>query len=94
MNTKRKGTKAERRAKKILEKAGYMVIRSAGSLGCFDSVALGSWGSVRLIQVKKDKPITEEERENLNIMAKEYKKFSVEYWFFPKGAREPIITVF
>jgi len=94
MDTKRKGIRAERKAKRILEKAGYLVIRSAASLGYFDLVALGKWGSVRLIQVKKDKQITKEERETLGLLAKEFKNFSVECWFFPKRSREPVITVF
>lgn len=56
MNRKRKGTYYERKARKILESQDYYVIRSAGSLGLFDLVAIHkSTGEVRLIQVKSGK---------------------------------------
>ena len=40
MNNKRRGSDFERRVKKELEKHGYLVIKSGGSLGAFDLVAI------------------------------------------------------
>jgi len=94
MSTKRKGIRAERRAKRILEQTGYLVIRSSASLGPFDLVAIGPHGSLRLIQVKKGKQLNSAEREALLELASRFKNASVEYWFFPEGSNEPIITVF
>ncbi|RKX61380.1 MAG: hypothetical protein DRP29_00605 [Thermodesulfobacteriota bacterium] len=94
MNTKRKGIEAERRAKKILEQAGYLVIRSSASLGPFDLVAIGTHGTLRLIQVKKGTQATRAEREALAELASKFKNASVEYWFFPEKSKEPVITVF
>lgn len=48
-----RGADAERRAVEHLERVGYTVIRSAGSHGPVDLVAVGPTG-VRLIQVKRD----------------------------------------
>ena len=94
MSTKRKGIRAERLAKKMLEKAGYLVVRSSASLGPFDIIAIGPHGSLRLIQVKKGTQATRAEREALAELASKFKNASVEYWFFPEGSREPVITVF
>jgi len=94
MNTKEKGARAERLARKMLEKVGYIVIRSARSEGPFDLVAIGPHGSTRLIQVKKDKPAEKSEREELAELASKLKNASVEYWFFPEKSKEPVITVF
>lgn len=49
----RRGRSAEYRAARDLERAGYVVIRSAGSHTPVDLVAIGPAG-VRLIQVKVD----------------------------------------
>lgn len=50
----RRGYLAERRAAKVLERAGYVVARTAGSHSPFDVVAVNPNG-VRLIQVKRVK---------------------------------------
>ena len=50
----RRGYLAERKAAKVLEQAGYVVARTAGSHSPFDVVAVGPNG-VRLIQVKRVK---------------------------------------
>ena len=55
------GTKYEYRAKKELEKEGYLVIRSAGSHSPFDLVALGAL-EVNFIQIKKVSEKKEAER--------------------------------
>ncbi len=41
MNCKAKGTRAELRAMRILEAAGYVCTRASASLGLFDIVAIG-----------------------------------------------------
>jgi Holliday junction resolvase len=51
VNTKRKGTRAERRAIRILEAFGSVCTKAGGSLGLFDVIAIGP-ANVRLIQVK------------------------------------------
>ena len=48
------GRRVEYRIKKLLEEHGYQVIRSAGSHGQWDLIAIKA-GHVRLIQVKKGK---------------------------------------
>ena len=40
MNAKTKGNRRERQARRILELAGYHVVKAGGSLGVFDLVAL------------------------------------------------------
>jgi hypothetical protein len=55
MNTKRKGTRAEHRAMRILEAAGYVCTRAGASLGLFDVIAIGP-NDVRLLQVKAREP--------------------------------------
>ena len=51
MNSKAKGTRAERRAIRILETAGYICTKAGGSLGLFDVIAIGRV-DVRAVQVK------------------------------------------
>ncbi|SHF60874.1 holliday junction resolvase [Desulfofundulus australicus DSM 11792] len=50
----RRGYLAERKAVKVLEAAGYVVARTAGSHSPFDVVAVNTNG-IRLIQVKRVK---------------------------------------
>lgn len=50
----RRGFLIERRAVKVLEQAGYVVARTAGSHSPFDVIAINANG-VRLIQVKRVK---------------------------------------
>ena len=52
MTNYRNGARIEYKAKAELEKDGYYVIRSAGSHGVFDLVAIG-FGKLRLIQLKR-----------------------------------------
>lgn len=51
MKTYAKGYRAERELRKKFEKAGFIVIRSAGSKQLWDLVVIGRLG-LRLIQVK------------------------------------------
>ncbi len=49
--SKRKGTRAEHRSRRLLEAAGFSVTRAAGSLGEFDLVGVNGSCFV-LVQVK------------------------------------------
>lgn len=42
MNTKKKGSRNERRSIEIFEAAGYTCVKAGASLGVFDIVAIGS----------------------------------------------------
>lgn len=59
INTKAKGSRRERQAKKELEAQGYMVIKAGGSLGLFDLIAIPPLDTglehIKLIQVKGSK---------------------------------------
>jgi len=91
MNAKRKGSRNERRAIKILEAAGYHCTRAAGSLGIFDIVAVSRQG-VRLIQVKTNRPPCPAERETIELFDGIPENASKEVWIFQDYARRPIIT--
>jgi len=63
MNTKAKGSRNEHRSIRLLEAAGYEVIRAAASKGPFDLWGIGSKDIV-LVQVKtRDWPSTVEMEE-------------------------------
>lgn len=51
INTKKKGRRAEWRARSELRRAGYVVVLSEGSLGAFDLIALRD-SEIRLLQIK------------------------------------------
>ena len=53
--SKRKGTRAEHRSRRLLEAAGFSVTRAAGSLGEFDLVGVNGSCFV-LVQVKCNRP--------------------------------------
>jgi Holliday junction resolvase len=91
MNTKRKGSRAEHRAMKILESSGYSCTRAAASLGVFDVVAIGA-RDVRLIQVKSGDrcQISPTEREAIRTFVAPI-NVSREIWKFHDGVRSPII---
>jgi len=74
MNAKRKGWRREDQARKQLEKEGYYVTRSGGSLGLWDLVAIrrdaalrlaGPTFLFRLVQVKSNRPPSRKEMERL-----------------------------
>lgn len=90
MNNKRKGTRTEHRARRILEAAGYYVTRAGGSLGLFDLVAIGPI-DIRLVQVKSGSAylsgIEREQISGLQVPA----NVTREAWRFPDRARAPLI---
>lgn len=64
-----KGAKEENKLKKYLEKKGYYVMRSAGSKGPADLIAIDpETRKIRVIQVKKQKDL------NASEINKAYKK--------------------
>jgi Holliday junction resolvase len=91
MNTKAKGSRREREARKILELAGYFVVKAGGSLGCWDLVALGPAGA-RLVQVKSNEKPRPAERERLELFPR-LSYCSKELWVFYDYQREPAIEL-
>jgi len=90
MNGKAKGTRAEHRAMRILEAAGYVCTRAGASLGLFDVIAVGP-ADVRLVQVKAgSKYLSAIEREQIVGLAVPA-NVSRECWRFPDRARAPLI---
>jgi len=89
MNTKAKGNRRERQAKKILEAEGYLVTKAGGSLGAFDLVALtmgekcANLNLVKCIQVKSNRKPGKEEMKQLYSVTKQLHKIvSCEVWIF------------
>lgn len=88
-HAKAKGARRERKARRILEAAGYYVVKSGGSLGMFDLVALGP-KDVRLIQVKSNRrpgPVEQEALEQFPCPSYARK----EIWVFYDYGRTPAI---
>jgi Holliday junction resolvase len=89
-NAKAKGSRAERRAIRLLEAAGYCCTKAGASLGLFDIIALGAV-DIRCIQVKSGtKYASSVEREQMQLM-RVPSNCSIEVWRFPDRCREPII---
>jgi Holliday junction resolvase len=90
MNTKAKGSRAERRAMRILEAAGYVCTKAGASLGLFDVVAIGPM-DVRLVQVKSGgEYLSGVEREQITALQVPA-NCSREAWRFPDRCRQPLI---
>ena len=92
MNAKRKGWRREDQARKQLEKEGYYVTRSGGSLGAWDLVAIRrSWTAplgtvaplVRLVQVKSNRPPPRKEMKVLRAFDTFNDNISREVWIYP-----------
>jgi hypothetical protein len=54
LNAKAKGTRAEHKSRRLLEAAGYRMVRSGGSLGEWDLVGCSTTGWV-VVQVKTNR---------------------------------------
>ena len=90
MNAKAKGSRAERRAIRILEAAGYACTRAGGSFGLFDVVAVGP-NDVRLIQVKAGgSHVSAFERNQIQALPVPA-NVTREAWRFPDRCRAPLI---
>jgi len=88
---KRKGNRLEQKTIAKLSAAGYLCIRSAGSQGPFDVLALSPLG-IRCIQVKSNDWPRPEEREGLRMAAFGLPSNArIECWRWNDNAREPII---
>ncbi len=90
MNAKRKGTRAEHKAIKAHEAAGYVCTRAGGSLGAFDVIALGP-DDVKAIQVKSGQQrLSRTEREQITTLQL-CSLVSRECWVYRDRARSPRI---
>lgn len=88
LNTKRKGTRAERRAIRLLEAAGYLCTKAGGSLGLFDVIAIGAV-DVKAVQVKSGgEYLSAIEREQIAALVVPA-NVSRECWRFPDRCRAP-----
>lgn len=68
-NPKAKGARFERKSKALLESQGFMVVKSGGSLGEADLIAIRS-GEVQLVQVKSGtNRMTKKEKASLAKLA-------------------------
>jgi Holliday junction resolvase-like predicted endonuclease len=92
MNRKRKGTRKERQVKEMLERNGAFVVRSAGSFGPFDLVAL--WPDrVLLVQVKAGKgPSDREMQEMTSVLPTTSYTLSKQVWIFRAREKNPHIV--
>lgn len=68
----RKGANFERRVRRELESKGAFVVRSAGSKGVFDLLAVFPVGTVWGVQCKKTKRISESEVRRMLEVAEKY----------------------
>jgi hypothetical protein len=64
INAKKKGARNELKTRDWLEKRGYKVTKSGGSLGEFDLVAI-NWEKILLIQVKSNRNASPKERKSI-----------------------------
>lgn len=89
-NAKAKGTRAELRAVRILERAGYNCTKAGGSLGMFDVIGIGAQ-DIRCLQVKAGgEYCSKVERELMRECARP-PNMSVEIWRFPDRCKDPLI---
>lgn len=90
MNGKAKGSRAERKAIRLLEASGYVCTKAGGSLGLFDVIAIGA-ADVRCCQVKSgSKYCSHTEREQIQLLPVPI-NVSKEIWRFPDYCRAPIV---
>ena len=90
MNNYRRGREREYQTQRLLEKAGYATMRSAGSHSPIDIVAFNPNG-LRLIQVKLNSAqVSGVEREILKNLPRP-SNCTVEIWRWKDRVREPLI---
>jgi Holliday junction resolvase len=87
--SKRKGSRNERKAMKILQAAGYHTTRAAGSFGMFDIIAINAHG-LRLIQVKTNRDASPVHREQIALFDQLPSNATKEIWIFMDRVEEPI----
>ena len=90
-NAKAKGARAEHRAIRILEAAGYSCTKAGGSLGMFDVIAIGPQ-DIRCLQVKSGSGnyCSKIERELMRECVVP-SNVSIEVWRFPDRCKDPLI---
>ncbi len=88
IRSKAKGYRTERKAIEILRHSDFYVVRSGGSLGPFDLVALRC-DAVLLIQVKTNRGPSAEEIERIRDFARALPDVRCEVWLFHDYALEP-----
>jgi hypothetical protein len=76
------GRRIEYLARDILVSRGYMVVRSAGSKGPFDLVAVPMDGGARFIQIKKGRQSSKKALGNLKNLSCVYKGIAMELWVY------------
>ena len=88
MKIYKSGRAYEYKARKILEREGFYVIRSAGSRGIIDLVAIKP-NKIKLIQVKSTSRDEIKIPNELKEFAKKYSNqmVEVELWVFKKGKK-------
>ena len=91
IKTKAKGSRRERKVKKILEAKGFFCVKSGASLFEFDLIC---WNKeiIRFIQVKSNYCPPKEKRKikEFDLLPPNSKK---EIWVFKNYHREPIIEI-
>ena len=93
MKAKIKGTAKERKAKRLLEREGWYVIRSSGSFGVFDLLCFKLDADYCLaIQVKSRYPGRKELEFFQNFQVPGFIKKQL--WVFPDYSRKPIVLNF
>jgi Holliday junction resolvase len=90
--SKAKGSRAELRAIRILEAAGYVCTKAGGSLGVFDVIGLGP-ADVRAIQVKAGTARLSRVEREIIAGLQLAPNVSRECWRFPDYARAPVVEI-
>ena len=88
MNTKAKGARNERRARLLLEGAGYTVVRAGASLSPFDLVAFGRDGLI-LAQIKTNRGPGRAEMEELRAFQNLPRGAHKQVWVFRDRSAAP-----
>ena len=92
INGKRKGARAEHKAMRLLEAAGYSCVRAGGSLGMFDVIAIGQF-DIRCLQVKSGGEYCSHVERELMRECRVPVNCSREIWRFPDRCKAPLIEV-
>ena len=90
MNASAKGRRLEHRSRRILEAAGFEVIRAAGSKGAFDLAGFSPAG-ILLIQVKCARLPSPAEREVLALFPAPTNARKLIHVYYPRR-REPRVV--
>lgn len=87
-NPKAKGSKFERKAKLILQKEGYYVVKAGASLSLFDLIAFNT-DEIKFIQIKTNHQPTRKEIEKYKSFNNFPHASSIEFWSFFDRRIEP-----